>query len=88
MPNTIGSLANLQTLDISHNALLGLPNSLSLPALSGLYLNDNNLQSLPNTIGNLSNIRTLYIYNNHYLTTLPDTIGNLNNMRILDARSD
>jgi Leucine-rich repeat (LRR) protein len=84
LPENIGDLTNLTSLDIGYCDVERIPESIgNLRNLEFLYLNDNNLTSLPESIGNLTNLKKLNLYMND-LTSLPETIGNLNNLRNLN----
>jgi len=77
LPESIGQLKFLQTLDLRNNNLTELPDSIGkLEILEELILHDNALKSIPESIGNLKNLGILHLDNND-LTTLPDTICNL-----------
>jgi len=77
LPESIGQLKFLQTLDLRNNNLTELPESIGkLKILEELILHDNALRSIPESIGNLKNLGILHLDNND-LTTLPDTICNL-----------
>jgi len=77
LPESIGQLKLLQTLDLRNNNLTELPESIGkLEFLEELILHDNALRSVPESIGNLKNLGILHLDNND-LTTLPDTICNL-----------
>ena len=77
LPESIGQLKLLQTLDLRNNNLTELPESIGkLEFLEELILHDNSLRSVPESIGNLKNLGLLHLDNND-LTTLPETICNL-----------
>ena len=83
IPESIGSLYNLQELHLHNNNLISLSESIgSLSNLQKLYLDNNNLTELPKSIGSLSNLQELQLeYNN--LTILPESIGSLSNLKYL-----
>jgi len=63
----IGQLKELVYLDLSKNALTGLPAELGqLKKLETLNVSDNQLTGLPMELGNLTQLRTLDISNNTY----------------------
>jgi len=65
------------TLNIRHNQLTALPDSIGgLATLQTLLLDNNQLAALPEGIGALSALQTLRLRNNQ-LTALPDPIGGL-----------
>src|SRR5690242_18039339 len=71
----IGRLKRLRMLDLGHNALRSVPESLgNLDALSGfLYLHDNQLTSLPPSLASLKRLRYLNIGENGF-ETLPECV--------------
>ncbi|MEM9274859.1 MAG: COR domain-containing protein, partial [Cyanobacteria bacterium P01_F01_bin.143] len=84
LPESIGNLINLKTLNIENNKLISLPESIgNLITLNTLNLNCNKLASLPKSIGNLNNLKTLNIEKNE-LVSIPKSIGNLTNLNTLN----
>ena len=84
IPNWIGQLSNLSSLDISYNQLSALPEGIGqLSNLSSLSIHNNQLTALPDWIGQLSNLSSLDISYNQ-LSALPDWIGQLSNLSSLD----
>ena len=71
----IGRLKRLRMLDLGHNALPSVPESLGdLASLSDfLYLHDNRLKSLPASLDRLKRLRYLNISENQF-EVLPDCI--------------
>ena len=63
IPGELGSLSNLESLDLSSNELTGIPGELgNLPNLETLFLGFNELAGpIPAELGNLSNLETLYL---------------------------
>ena len=81
--NLMASLTGLRSLDLSHNHLLALPESLgNLTRLEQLILSNNRLKALPESLGNLTRLMQLMI-NSNRLESLPESFGNLIELRIL-----
>ena len=75
LPDAIGNLINLETLDVQGNALTSLPDAIgNLRRMKELYLHGNQLTEIPDAIGNLRRMKHLYL-NNNQLTEIPDTLG-------------
>lgn len=84
-PSDILSMTNLQSLDISHNALTGaMPAEIRhLQDLEVLDASYNRMTGLPAELGQLKKLRVLNVSHNQ-LTGLPYELGNLSNLEILD----
>lgn len=83
IPEEIGNLTELYTLDLSGNTLTGeIPSFIgNMHILGYLYLNNNQLTgSIPQEIGNLSDLRACYIYENQLMGNIPSEFGNLINL--------
>jgi Leucine-rich repeat (LRR) protein len=75
VPAWIGSLTRLRTLDLGHNVLSSLPDSMAeLQALEILYIHDNRLGELPSWIGSLRGLTYLNVAENG-LRVLPEVSG-------------
>lgn len=75
LPETIGMLDSLTSLNLSQNRLLFIPSSIgNLNNLQKLELHGNQLASLPETIGNLENLTLLDVHGNK-IEELPVSIG-------------
>ena len=75
LPEEIGSLTELTSLDLSNSGLISLPESIG-ELINLTYLNSNNeITSLPESIGELINLTYLNLSNN-ILTYLPNQFGN------------
>jgi Leucine-rich repeat (LRR) protein len=84
LPESIGSLSNLQDLYLLNNSLASLPESIqSLTNLEYLYLSNNKLTYLPESIQSLSNLNELYLSNNK-LTNIPESISILTKIEDLE----
>ena len=80
VPNWIGDLTNIRTLELYSNQLTSLPDSIgNLSNLTTLDVGANQLSSLPYSMQNLTNLRKLNLGENK-LTQLPDWIGMLPNL--------
>ncbi|KAF7153285.1 hypothetical protein RHSIM_Rhsim01G0097900 [Rhododendron simsii] len=83
LPEEIGNLISLQTLDLAKNNLSTLPDGIcNLTCLKRLRLEENNVSNLPIGIGRLTSLERLYLSRNS-LCTLPDTIGKLSCLKDL-----
>lgn len=88
LPDSIGKLSDLVTLDLSENRLLALPPTIgALSSLTRLDLHSNRIAELPDSIGDLLSLQYLDLKGNQ-LTTLPSTIGKLVNLVELDLSSN
>ncbi len=76
LPESLGSLADLQILDLGHNALTEIPAALAkLTRLRFLYLSDNRLRALPESLlADLHDLRYLGVTDNQ-LAALPESHG-------------
>lgn len=87
LPDAIGDLINLETLNISINENLtgSIPTTIeNLVNLRILQLQANGLSGvIPSSIGNLSELTTLNLLNNNLSGNLPSSIGNLSNLTTL-----
>lgn len=83
LPNEIGDLSELLTLDLSANNIGGnIPTTIgNLSQLEVLFLWNNPLiGSIPTSISNLSNLHDLRLFNNQLTGGIPSTIGDLSNL--------
>uniref|UniRef100_A0A7N0UJL2 Disease resistance R13L4/SHOC-2-like LRR domain-containing protein n=1 Tax=Kalanchoe fedtschenkoi TaxID=63787 RepID=A0A7N0UJL2_KALFE len=88
LPDSIGKLSTLITLDLSENRISALPTTIGgLASLTKLDLHSNRISELPDTIGNLFSLVILDVRGNQ-LTSLPSTIGRLLNLEELDLSSN
>jgi len=86
IPASIGSLKNLQVLDLGGNAING-----SIPAALGKLVNLQTLNmdntslsgSIPSSLGKLVNLQVLNLFNNHLSGIIPPSFGNLVNLQKL-----
>ncbi|KAG0465955.1 hypothetical protein HPP92_020119 [Vanilla planifolia] len=84
LPNSIGKLSFLLTLDLSENSIIAIPNTIgSLSSLKSLDFRANQITELPSTIGNLLHLHNLQLSSN-LLTFLPSTLGKLLSLAELD----
>ena len=75
LPESIGQLSALQTLDLDGNQLSVLPESIGqLSSLESLDLNNHQLIELPESIGQLSALEYVDVHGNQ-LSALPESIG-------------
>ncbi|KAF7153075.1 hypothetical protein RHSIM_Rhsim01G0096000 [Rhododendron simsii] len=88
LPEEIGNLVSLQTLDLAENNLSTLPDGIcNLTCLKRLRLEENNVSNVPSAIGRLTSLEFLNLDRNS-LCTLPDTIGKLSCLKDLYVRNN
>uniref|UniRef100_A0A0E0IEC7 Disease resistance R13L4/SHOC-2-like LRR domain-containing protein n=1 Tax=Oryza nivara TaxID=4536 RepID=A0A0E0IEC7_ORYNI len=88
LPDSIGKLTGLVTLDISENRLLALPDAIGkLFSLAKLDIHANRISQLPESIGDLRSLIYLNMRGNQ-LSSLPSSIGRLLNLEELDVGSN
>ncbi len=84
LPESLGQLTQLQSLDLANNQLAALPEWLGqLTQLQSLNLADNQLTALPESLGQLAQLQTLSLSSNQ-LTALPESLGQLKQLQTLD----
>ncbi|KAL0379078.1 UNVERIFIED_CONTAM: Plant intracellular Ras-group-related LRR protein 4 [Sesamum radiatum] len=88
LPDSIGKLSNLITLDLSENRIAMLPEAIGrLSSLEKLDLHGNRITELPESIGDLLNLLQLDLRGNQ-LKSLPRTIARLVCLQELDLSSN
>ncbi|KAL6644556.1 hypothetical protein ACP70R_016164 [Stipagrostis hirtigluma subsp. patula] len=88
LPDSIGKLTGLVTLDISENRILALPDAIGrLSSLTKLDLHANRIAQLPDSIGDLCSLIYLDLRGNQ-LTSLPSSLGRLVNLEELDVSAN
>ncbi|XP_058200250.1 disease resistance protein RPV1-like [Rhododendron vialii] len=86
LPNEVGNLISLETLDLSGNNLPSLPDNIcDLTRLKSLNLSNCDVSHLPGEIGRLISLKTLYLGGNNLLT-LPDSFCDLACLSDLDLK--
>ena len=93
IPSSLGSLTNLENLNLYYNQLTGsIPSSLgSLTNLERLVLRDNQLTgSIPPSLGSLTNLERLNLSDNQLTGSIPSSLGSLTNLTnlVLDLSSN
>jgi internalin A len=84
LPESIGQLTNLTSLDISSNRLNTLPESIGqLANLTSLNLSGNQLNALPESIGQLTSLTSLNLSGNQF-NALPKSISQLTSLTSLN----
>ncbi|MEM6715467.1 MAG: COR domain-containing protein [Cyanobacteria bacterium P01_C01_bin.147] len=84
LPDSLGQLTQLRSLNLSENQLTALPESLGqLTQLRSLNLSYNQLTALPESMGQLTQLQELDLYGNQ-LTTLPESLGQLFQLQTLN----
>jgi hypothetical protein len=88
LPDEIGQLAKLETLNLTGNQLTVLPEGIGkLANLRVLYLSHNQLAAVPEGIGKLANLQMLYLHSNQ-LAAVPEGIGNLAKLQTLSLSNN
>ena len=88
LPESIGQLTNLTSLNLGYNQLTALPESIGqLTNLTSLNLSHNKLIALPESIGQLTNLTSLNL-DSKQLTALPESIGQLTSLTSLTLHSN
>ncbi|KAD7479152.1 hypothetical protein R6Q59_008040 [Mikania micrantha] len=88
LPDSIGKLSSLITLDLSENRLVTLPSSiLSLSSLTKLDLHSNKIIELPESLGDLLSLVYLDLRANQ-LASLPASLSRLIHLQELDLSSN
>jgi GTPase SAR1 family protein len=88
IPPEIGTLANLESLNLADNRIRTLPPQIgALNKLVCLDVSANLLETLPPELGRLANLRELDLFLN-LLVRLPPELGALGNLRRLNAYSN
>ncbi|KAJ3707377.1 hypothetical protein LUZ61_011082 [Rhynchospora tenuis] len=88
LPDSIGKLSGLTSLDLSENRLVALPITIGgLVSLQRLDLSGNQLSVLPDSMGDLFNLLYLDLKGNQ-LSSLPSTIGKLIQLEELNLSSN
>lgn len=84
LPESLGQLKRLQSLNLNGNQLTALPESLGrLTQLQSLNLASNQLTALPESLGKLTQLQSLNLTDNQ-LTALPDSLDKLTELKELD----
>eukprot|EP00258_Populus_trichocarpa_P045400 XP_024461419.1 plant intracellular Ras-group-related LRR protein 4 [Populus trichocarpa] len=88
LPDSIGKLSSLVTLDLSDNRIVALPDTIGgLSSLTKLDLHANRIGELPGSIGDLLSLVVLDVRGNQ-LSSLPATFGRLVRLQELDLSSN
>ncbi|KAK7406953.1 hypothetical protein VNO78_08589 [Psophocarpus tetragonolobus] len=88
LPDSIGKLSSLVTLDLSENRIMALPATIGgLSSLTRLDLHSNRISELPDSIGNLLSLVYLDLRGNQ-LTLLPASFSRLIRLEELDLSSN
>ncbi|XP_004253249.2 plant intracellular Ras-group-related LRR protein 4 [Solanum lycopersicum] len=88
IPDSLGKLSNLVTLDLSENRIAVLPTTIGgLSSLQKLDLHGNKIVELPDSIGDLLNLVYLDLNGNN-LKTLPLTLARLTHLEEVDLSSN
>nr|WP_278002567.1 COR domain-containing protein [Nodosilinea sp. FACHB-13] len=88
LPESIGQLTKLTSLNLGYNQLTALPESIGqLTKLTSLNLSHNQLIALPESIGQLTSLSSLNLHSKQ-LTALPESIGQLTSLTSLTLHSN
>ncbi|XP_055805502.1 plant intracellular Ras-group-related LRR protein 4-like [Solanum dulcamara] len=88
IPDSLGKLSNLVTLDLSENRIAVLPTTIwGLSSLQKLDLHGNRILELPDSVGDLLNLVYLDLKGNN-LKTLPLTLARLTHLEEVDLSSN
>ncbi|KAL3527318.1 hypothetical protein ACH5RR_011974 [Cinchona calisaya] len=88
LPDSLGKLSSLITLDLSQNRIMALPDTIgALSSLQKLDLRSNRIIELPESIGDLLNLVCLDL-NGNQLRSLPATFARLVRLQELDLSSN
>ena len=83
IPDSIGDLMSLKSLNLSFSQVSSLPESIgNLSSLQNLDLSSTRISSLPETIGNLTSLQSLSLSLTK-ISSLPESIGNLTSLQSL-----
>ncbi|KAH0871691.1 hypothetical protein HID58_078713 [Brassica napus] len=88
LPDSIGKLSSLTSLDLSENHIVVLPNTIGgLSSLTKLDLHSNRITHLPESIGEVLNLVYLNLSSNQ-LSSLPSSFSKLLKLEELDLSSN
>lgn len=88
LPDSIGKLSSLVTLDLSENRIVALPSTIGgLSSLTKLDLHSNRITELPDSVGNLLSLVYLNLRGNN-LASLPASFSRLVHLEELDLSSN
>ncbi|KAF5730705.1 plant intracellular Ras-group-related LRR protein 4 [Tripterygium wilfordii] len=88
LPDSIGKLSSLVSLNLSENRIVSLPSTIGgLSSLTRLDLHSNKIVELPDSIGDILNLLFLDVRDNQ-LSCLPATFGRLVRLEELDLSAN
>ncbi|CAN6195984.1 unnamed protein product [Urochloa humidicola] len=90
IPEAIGDLSHLRSLDVSNNSFSGVPASMgNLTRLQRLFMNYNRISgAVPAVISGLSQLRNLDISNNRISGAIPPSLGRLGLLQSLNISNN
>ena len=84
IPESIGILTNLQSLDLSNTKISSLPESIwNLTNLQSLDLSGTNIRAIPDSVGNLTSLQSLDLHSTQ-ISALPKSIVTLTSLKRLN----
>jgi hypothetical protein len=90
IPEPIGVLSDLESLDISGNSITTLPDSIgNLERLTEFAAADSGIEFLPESIGRCVSLKSIVLWDRNragQLTHLPESLGGLSELELLDVQ--